>query len=122
MGTFRVYEAAAPVKVMTALNCRDSAAGAAEVSPARAERTEMAWEYFIVVVGASNLDLGISWKGVNNYGWRSDLLFRWSGRMNTQQEREASLYLYSQSLDGWFGKLQLLFTKEAPGVRLKLSM
>lgn len=37
------------MKVMTALNWRDSAAGAAEVSPARAERMETAWEYFIVV-------------------------------------------------------------------------
>lgn len=38
------------MKVMMALNCRGSAAGAAEVSPARAERMEMAWKYFIVAV------------------------------------------------------------------------
>lgn len=37
------------MKVMIALNWRGSAAGAAEVSPARAERMGTAWEYFIVV-------------------------------------------------------------------------
>lgn len=42
------------MKVMTALNWRDSAAGAAEVSPARAERRETAWKYFILRPGLIN--------------------------------------------------------------------
>lgn len=74
---------------MTALNWRDSAAGAAEVSPARAEMIEMAWEYFIFAIWDGSFDSGCSKLNRCNCSLRCMI----DGRLS---KREAALFLYSK--------------------------